>query len=266
LLWSSAVTLLQFLVSGANAPFTVAGAVTLLFALLSLTGILGLLTGAGHDADHDADADADADADHDADAGHDHAGDGGGRGLGMVVLAGMGLGKIPISLLWQLFMVVFAVTGLALNSGYLAVGPPPAISLAWTVPSSVFSGYVVVALLSRLLGPVFTSKTAEATKRSALVGQLGTVISSRVTPEFGEIRVSDHTGHVVRVICRLAEGSREPAEHEQVVIVEYTDDVLYVTPFETERGASVRKPRVASEMLDEEASYDAALDKRRKTL
>jgi hypothetical protein len=236
------MTLGQFLIAWANAPFTVVGAATLLFVALSLTGILGWLTGGGHgdhgdaDPDGDADADGDAEAEHDADANDDphecaESEDSGSHGFGHALRGGLGLGRIPLSLTWQAFMAIFAVTGLALNAHDIALGPP-LVSLAWTLPISTIAAYGGVAALSRLLGPVFATKEAEATLRSALVGQLGTVISSRVSADFGEIRLNDRTGHVVRVLCKLAPGSRSPMEHEPVVVVDFDQDVLYVAPLE----------------------------------
>jgi hypothetical protein len=238
------MTLGQFLIAWANAPFTVVGTATLLFVALSLTGILGWLTGGGHgghaesDADGDADAEGEAEGEHDANADedmHEVAESGhssGAQGFGHALGGGLGLGRIPLSLTWQAFMAIFAVTGLALNAHDIASGPP-LVSLAWTLPISTIAAYGGVAGLSRLLGPLFATKEAEATQRSGLVGQLGTVISSRVSADFGEIRLNDRTGHVVRVLCKLAPGSRSPLEHEQVVVVDFDQDVLYVAPLET---------------------------------
>src|SRR5258708_5307164 len=93
-------------------------------------------------------------------------------------------------------------------------------------------------------GPIFATKEAEATKRSALVGQIGTVISSRVTTDFGEIRLKDHTGHIVRVLCKLSDGARIPNEHEQVVVVDYEDDTLFVSPLDEEVPRDSKKVRV----------------------
>ena len=62
---------------------------------------------------------------------------------------------------------------------------------------------------------------------------MGVVISSRVSTDFGEVRVKDKTGHDLRVICKLAAGMREPQEHEQVVFVEYDDQKgLLVSPMD----------------------------------
>jgi membrane protein implicated in regulation of membrane protease activity len=98
--------------------------------------------------------------------------------------------------------------------------PPPA-SLAWTVPLALLVGYCVVALVARILGPILSSKDQEATSRANLVGQIGVVISSRVDHDFGEVRIRDKSGHDVRVICKLPQGtSTAVAEHASVVVVD----------------------------------------------
>jgi len=225
---------LHYLFAWANAPYTIAAGIAILFALLQFSGVLGLLAG-GDDHDVDADAGADADADHEVDHDHDaDADDGGERGIGAILFGPLGIGKIPFSLVWQSYAIVFAITGFILNTRVAAPdGSVPLVTLAWTLPISLFTGYGAVALLARVLGPVLSSKEQEATSRGELVGRVGTVISTRVSPEFGEVRVKDKSGHDVRVVCKLAPGVREPAEREQVVFVEYDDDRgLVVSPLD----------------------------------
>jgi hypothetical protein len=236
------VTALAFLIAWGNVPFAIAAGVAVVFALLQVSGILGLVAGGGdHDAevdhdveadvDHDVDADheVDAEAEHDAEAGdgheHEHDGDHGSgheRGLASAALAPLGFGRIPFSMIWQTFCLVFAFCGMLLNARYLgqAYGPP-VYTLAWTLPSSVFAGYLGVALVAKVFGPVLSSKGQEATSRAQLVGQIGVVISSKVDEEFGEVRIRDKTGHDIRVVCKLARGSKKPSEHQSVVVVDY---------------------------------------------
>jgi hypothetical protein len=221
---------LAFVTAWANAPFAIAVGVSALFALLQLTGILALLSGhaagdgdADHDVDHDVDADADADGDHDAEHDADQAG---GRNWGAAVLAPLGLGKIPLSIVWQVHALVFALSGFALNLRYLDSGSsPPLVTLAWTLPFSLLAGYLAVAVVAHALGPVLSSKAQEATTRSQLVGQIGVVISSKVDEQFGEIRIRDKDGHDVRLVCKLAKGAgRAVEERRNVVVVEVDDE------------------------------------------
>ena len=232
------MTALHFLFAWANAPFTIALGVTILFAMLQASGLLGLLAGDAddHDVDVDHEVDADADADHDVD--HDHDADGeDDSGIGAILFGPLGIGKIPFSLIWQAYAIVFSITGLALNVHAAdASGTVPLLTLAWTIPTSLVTGYAAVAALARVLGPILSSKAQEATSRAELVGQIGTVISTRVSPEFGEVRVKDKSGHELRVICKLADGVRVASEHEQVVFVDYDDEQgLRVSPLEEEK-------------------------------
>ena len=225
------MTIFQFLIAGANAPFTIAAGVTLLFSLVQWSGILGVL-GGDHEADHDAahEAEADNDADHD----QDHDDDATSREIGSILISSLGFGRIPFSLIWQAFGLAFALTGLSENGRYIASGAVPLWSLAWTVPTSLLAGWLVVAGLAYLLGPIFATKDQEATSRAELVGSLGVVISTRVTADFGEVRIKDKSGHDLRLVCKLASGSRGPSEHERVVVVDYDADAktLLVAPLE----------------------------------
>ncbi len=253
------MTALHYLFAWANAPFTIALGVTILFALLQASGLLGLLAGDAddHDVDVDHEVDADADADHDVD--HDHDADAeDDSGIGAILFGPLGIGKIPFSLIWQAYAIVFAITGLALNAHVAhADGSVPLLTLAWTVPISLVTGYGFVAALSRLLGPVLSSKAQEATSRHELVGQIGVVISSHVSSEFGEVRVKDKSGHELRVICKLTAGVREPQEHEQVVFVEYDDEKgLLVSPLDRIELPSSSTPQSSAPSNESEEEDD----------
>lgn len=242
------MSFLSSLLAWANAPFTVALGVTLGFALLQMTGLLGVLAGGDHEGDHDADADVDADADHDVDADHDadadHEADGDdadhegeGQSFGQALLAGLGVGKVPFSIIWQTFGITFAATGILANVVYQASrGALPAVTLAWTVPSALVMGYVVTRVFARALGRVVSDPKQEATSRAQLIGSSGVVISSKVNAEFGEVRVKDKTGHTVRLICQTREGII--AEGKEVVIVEYDRDKgrIFVAPLDEALG------------------------------
>jgi len=172
----------SYLFAWANAPFTVAAGIAIVFALLSASGVLGLLAGGGdsdgdtdHEVDHDVDADGgDADADgHDAD--HDADGDDGddgddneseGRGFGAIAFGPLGVGKIPFSIIWQTYALVFAVIGLAVNQRFAATdGSVPMRALMFSGPIALAAGYGAVAALARFLGPMLSSRKEDATHR-----------------------------------------------------------------------------------------------------
>ena len=226
---------LQSLFVWANLPYAIVFTVAILFALLQMTGVLGLLIGGSdHDADADHDHDIDADADHDVDAdhAHDHDHD---ASLGGKILVDLGAGRVPFSVLWQTFAVTFGITGLALNTLYFGrAGALAPSTLALSLPASLLVAYLVTRTASRLLGKVVAPSGEEATSRRNLVGCSGVVISTRVTSEFGEIRAKDRAGHFVHVICRIREGEPVLGAGREVVIVDYDskDGRIFVAPLD----------------------------------
>jgi membrane protein implicated in regulation of membrane protease activity len=222
LFWSS-------LFAWGNVPYVVAMGAAVGFALLQLTGILGALAGDGDgDAHGDMDADADGDVDTDADADGDSDGDGAHGGLAHALLVGVGVGKAPLFVLGETFAIVFAIAGIAMNVPY-AKGGAPAYTLLWTLPLALVVAFVATRLLASALGRLLVG-AGEASSRAELVGLSGVVISSRVDREFGEVRLRDKNGHVVRVVCRSESG--EIGEGREVVVVDEDarDHRLVVTP------------------------------------
>lgn len=206
------------LLAWANVPFMVALGVAVGFALLQMSGLLGLLAGAGdhaggaahegHEAHHEHEG-------HDGDAHGDHA-------------------KAPISIVWQSFAIAFGFAGFAINTVYLGqTGALPTENLLWTIPTAAAFALVVTRLVSRTVGRAIAGPEQEATTRGQLVGRGGVVISSRIDAEFGEVRIKDKTGHVLRIVCRTRERATIP-EGSEVVVVDWEPegDRLYVAPLE----------------------------------
>ena len=249
------MSFLASLLTWANVPFTIALGIALTFGLLSATGLLGLLAGGGdHDGDaggdHDvggdahaeghaeahADGDHDADGEHDGDSDSDHDHDGGG---GLRGFAGaLGVGKVPMSIIWQTYAVSFALAGMVMNTAHLSrTGTVPTHTLLWTMPLALAFGFVVTRTLSGFLGKLLSNPAQQATSRRELVGATGIVISSKINAEFGEVRIQDKSGHVVRVICTTQDAA-PIAEGQEVVVVEYDRerDRLYVAPLEQDES------------------------------
>lgn len=238
------MTLGAFLSAWGNAPFGIAFGIALVFAVLSWSGALSLLAGdhagdeaEGHDGDADGDGDGDGDGDDTDDA--DDADDDGARGTASQVLGAFGFGRLPTSLLWQSFAIVFGVTGVAVNTRYLHEGALPLRSLLVSVPVALLAAFVVVALLARFVGPVLAADATLASSRDELVGHVGTVISTTVTADFGEVRFREKNGHDVRLVCALDEGSRIAREGEKVVVVGLAQGTQrpLVTPLDDDTSA-----------------------------
>lgn len=224
------MSFLSSLLAWGNAPFTIAIGVAVAFAILQMTGLLGLVAGGGdHEGDHDVDAHHDVDADHDHDVEQ--------PGFGQHLLAGLGVGKVPLSIIWQTYAVSFGFAGVAANAVYLGqTGALPTTNLAWALPLSALFGYATTRVLARSLARVLADPKQEATSRKQLVGHVGVVISSKIDGEFGEIRVHDKTGHVVRLVCRTRDAGQSIAEGREAIIVDWDRDAdrLYVAPLDDE--------------------------------
>lgn len=234
------MTVWEFLVAWPNVPFTIAVGATLLFALVQASGLAGLLGGGGGDAEGDADADGDVDGDADADADGDSDADGDaddadGESWALKLGSSFGMGRLPMTLLAQVFLVVFGVSGLLVNVTFVSTGAIPFWTLFYSLPVATLVALTADATMTRVLAPIVDDKLQAATKRSALVGSIATVISRQVTEEFGEVRIRDRSGHDLRLVVKLAkDGAGATLREGQEAVVVDVDDrgTLLVSPLE----------------------------------
>ncbi|MBK8253377.1 MAG: DUF1449 family protein [Polyangiaceae bacterium] len=256
------MTFLSSLLTWANVPFVVALGVAVSFVLLQVSGLLGLLAGDhGGDGDHEADADAnadadasadaDADADADGDADADADADGNGHpaphpaaAAGKEILTGMGFGTMPLSIVWQAFAVCFALGGITANTVYLSVTRAlPTSALAISFPIAAVFAYVATRLVSKVFGRLAPAAGKTSVSRRDLIGKSAVVISSKVSDEFGEVRLTDSSGIVHRVICRVMPGESSVSEGREVVFVDYDRerDHLFVAPLDVDAPPNKRR-------------------------
>lgn len=240
--------LLSALFTAANAPYTLALGVVALYVGLQVLGLFhsgdhgegdvdaGPDAGAdGHelgDADGDAEAEADADAGHgdsdaDADAHHDveHDTDASAQtSSGGVIwaLSALGVGRVPLAIVWQTFFTMFGLAGItATTVGSVLLGPPRPSFLAFSFPSALLLGAVLTASTVRGIARLVPSSSGDATRKRDLVGCTGVVISSKVDAEFGEVRLRDPQGRTLRLICRTLPGEAALPEGCEIVVAEY---------------------------------------------
>lgn len=242
---------LATLFTWANAPYTTSLLVVVFSLLFQLVGLVPwaegdhALEGDAGDADgghalaahghHDLDAGHDVDTDADGDHHQDADGERGG------FLALLGVGKVPLSIVLQTLFMMFGLVGvsattlIAWMTGHLAIS-----YLALSAPIAMVGGLVLSMATVRTVARVVPSVSGQAHTRRELVGQSGVVISSKVSAEFGEVRLQDPTGRTLRLICYT--GTEEPLipEGTEVVITDWDRerDRLYVTPMARLLGSS----------------------------
>lgn len=223
------MSVVQFFLSTANLPFVFALGVSVLFVVLQWSGLLGLLGGGGDadadgDAEGDVDGDADVEADVDGDAdGGDADGDADDADADDVDAddAAPAMLRLPLTVRAPVAAIAFAMTGFALNALLYAEAPSvPLLTLVWTLPTGVLSGLVAGKLMARVLAPLLDDRRNAAPERRSLVGRIGTVISTAVSADFGEVRIKDESGHQLRVVVKLAEDAAAPREGDEVVVVD----------------------------------------------
>lgn len=195
-----------------NLPFLVMVGLVGVFFLLQLLGLFGdALDG---DADADADVDADADAEGDADAGSSwHEG-----------LAFLGVGRVPLMVIWVTLFLFWGFGGLLFNRVLLDVAPS---LLGLLFPVNLASTLVValgaVRVASRLAARFVDVGGNGATTRDQLVGREGVVASARIDSRFGEVRVKDERGEEHLVHGRMGNGEESLARGARVVLVDWDE-------------------------------------------
>src|SRR4051812_34414162 len=109
------------LLTWANLPFTATMGIVLGFMTLQVSGLLGFLAGGSHDVDHDLAHDVGHEVGH----GVDHEVSHGASGS---ILSFMGVGKLPLSIVLQTFLMTFALSGIISNTLVLSLlGSLPAL-------------------------------------------------------------------------------------------------------------------------------------------
>lgn len=197
-----------FVTAWYNLPFSLLLVAALALAAMQLTG---LHAEADSEADLDDEADEAADADSEAEAPR------------LAWLTQLGFGRAPLTVLLFLFFSLIGAAGLALHALWLSVaGDLPALALALTLPLAGLTGGIAAAQAARGLGRALPPVSTTATRASALVGRLGTVISPRVDEAYGQVRVRNPGGTQLSVFAVTKREAPIP-RGQPVVVVAYDD-------------------------------------------
>lgn len=212
----------QWLAGWTNWIFLVPLTTGMLFVLAEVAlGSLSDFVSVDVDIDVDVDADVDVDVDVDADADAD---------VGEIGLLGwLGVGKVPITLLGEIFALSFGALGLLINAIVFELGLPNGVFF----PVSLFVAGAGAVLSTRLLGGIVSElMPADATTtRTAteFVGSVGTA-ASRIDGRTGQVRIDASEGRPMTVLnTRSIESTETPIPRgTRVLVVRYdADDRVY---------------------------------------
>ena len=210
--------------------------------MITIQGLL-LLVGVGFDFDGDADLDLDADIDadvdldldvdsggiaghadhgvfdidhdHDFDHGHDFDHDAG-WSFGKL-LSPLGVGKIPLSIVWETYFLGFGISGVTLSfllSKFFAVS---FLFLGATIPLSLVFGWHITKLAAKAVVPLLKTSGIAESERD-IVGRIGKVTSLGVDDKWGEVElnVNGSINHMIVVTDGDTLG-----RGDQVVVTDY---------------------------------------------
>jgi hypothetical protein len=179
-----------------------------------------------HDVDVDHDVDADADADHDADTDHD-AESGRDLPVWLTIVAWLGVGRIPLSLVLMVLGLTWGIIGFGANHLFVGASAPWRLSLPLAALGSIFAAHLVSAFIHRYL-PL---NETYAAPRHALLGATGHALYA-IDESFGMARVRDPRGNLFQIPCRVANGHPPIAKDAQVYLAGYSekDNMFYVKP------------------------------------
>ena len=215
-----------------NLPFTVPFALAVLYLFLTAAGLVEVGTETPGDAAGDVDADAASDTAH-----TDHAsapGDLPGlhpehpSGATSRTLDFLGLGRVPLAIVMQVFFLVWGFAGWAATLLLRPLLGSPLLFFPIALLAAAVCAVAATVLLARPLARWLPSTESHAPTRRDLAGRVGTVVFA-VTPDSGVIQVRDDSGNLHQVPCRMnshSDGTDPPSipKGSEVIVVSYEDD------------------------------------------
>ncbi|MCI0415936.1 YqiJ family protein [bacterium] len=210
-----------------NLLFLLPLAFAALFLLMNTIGITGdtdVDAEAHVDTEHDINHDINHDTDHDTD---DDAGDG--ARSSRTFLEFLGGGRIPVTLIFQIFFFAWGITGWILNLLLKPILREPLI-FVWV---SIAGAFAVSAFSTRLIGKLIWKyaplSETYAKEREDLIGCEGEALYS-ITSESGMAQIYDDRGSLHRIYCRIDTEGESIASGDRILIVGYDrqEDLYFV--------------------------------------
>jgi len=190
-------------------------------------------------ADPDLDAGGGIDVDHTVDHAPDLANGGhalqaaGGAsaqqslGWSHALLAMLGVGRVPVSLLVMFLFMTWGVIGFVVNQLFRDQFTHPTPMAAISIPIAGIGAILVTRILASLVHRYLPMNETYATRRHELLGLSGEAIYN-IDSAFGMVSVKDARGNLFQVGCRVAANAKTIAQGSQVKLVAYNaDENLY---------------------------------------
>lgn len=177
---------------------------------------------------------SDGDAHHPADAHIDSP------GLMAKIIVFMGVGKVPLSLIWSMFFITWGISGITCNTLlYVLMGPSIFYKISWfaSIPVAFVAATALTKGVVLLWIKFLPTHEPTASKPEDLVGSRGSVISESVTDDYGRARIKDAFGFSLDIFCKRHPTCRKKLKHgDSIIVIDLAPGQNYysVGPFESE--------------------------------
>jgi len=187
---------------------------------------------AGVDIDHDLDLDASAGVEHAAgfEHGHPHGVGDHEPGSFLRVLAFLGIGRVPISIILMTFSFLWAALGITANILLGDILPGVTVLLA-SLPAAVLGSVFGTRALAIGISKVLPSVETYAIKGIQLVGCTGEA-RFEITDDFGRVQVFDEYKNLHTVTALVKPGQPSIEKGSRVFLTRYDPekDIYYARP------------------------------------
>ncbi len=220
-----------FALTGYNLPFTLA---LLAFLCLSFVQMIGL------DQDPDTDLDLDFATDGSPDWTINNL-------VGITQIPQfLGMGRIPFTMIFLLWLLGFGLTGWLGNSLLLTTfSSYPEWGILAVLAVAIITASWFTAGMARLMGHAVPAFTSTATSVQTLVCRQGWVSSQHVDENYGQVKVRDTAGTLHTVFAVIDPGHLPIVHNTKVFLVEYNSaqKLFIVEPVDMEVNPSCHLAR-----------------------
>lgn len=160
------------------------------------------------------------DAAHDGFSSNDHHEGGPHHSAGHHALAFLGIGRAPLTLLLEGFMLTWGVTGIYATTAFSHIFRSPALFVPASMAVAGVCGLLGMKLIGAFGSRYMRSVETYVMRGSDLVGEIG-VVAYPVSETMGRVHVYDRHGTLHIESCRVMPGSEPIPRNEKVILVKH---------------------------------------------